>query len=108
MYLRLRRQYRESCLLTQAESDSVPADLVAGTDNIFIHFPDHDALMLIDMVNSGWVPIYNCNLSEDIPGYIDAPATALSIRGRPTSWTPGKAWFARGHRTSPGLHRRHR
>jgi glyoxylase-like metal-dependent hydrolase (beta-lactamase superfamily II) len=46
-------------------------------DNIFIHFPDHDALMLIDIVNSGWVPIYNCNLSEDIPGYIDAPATAL-------------------------------
>ena len=47
-------------------------------DNIFIHFPDHDVLMLIDIVNSGWVPIYNCNLSEDIPGYIDAPATALS------------------------------
>jgi glyoxylase-like metal-dependent hydrolase (beta-lactamase superfamily II) len=47
-------------------------------DNIFIHFPDHDALMLIDVVNSGWVPIFNCNLSEDIPGYIDAPATALT------------------------------
>jgi glyoxylase-like metal-dependent hydrolase (beta-lactamase superfamily II) len=47
-------------------------------DNIFIHFPDHDALMLIDIVNAGWVPIYNCNLSEDIPGYIDAPATALT------------------------------
>jgi glyoxylase-like metal-dependent hydrolase (beta-lactamase superfamily II) len=46
-------------------------------DNIFIHFPDHDALMLIDIVNSGWVPIYNCNLSDDIPGYIDAPETAL-------------------------------
>ena len=37
-------------------------------DNIYIHFPDHDVLMLIDIVNSGWVPIYNCNLSEDIPG----------------------------------------
>jgi glyoxylase-like metal-dependent hydrolase (beta-lactamase superfamily II) len=47
-------------------------------DNIFIHFPDHDALMLIDIVNSGWVPIYNCNLSEDIPGYIDAPGIALT------------------------------
>jgi glyoxylase-like metal-dependent hydrolase (beta-lactamase superfamily II) len=47
-------------------------------DNIFIHFPDHDVLMLIDIVNAGWVPIYNCNLSEDIPGYIDAPATALT------------------------------
>ncbi len=27
---------------------------------------------------AGWVPIYNLNLSEDVPGYIQAPATALS------------------------------
>jgi glyoxylase-like metal-dependent hydrolase (beta-lactamase superfamily II) len=47
-------------------------------DNIYIHFPDHDTLMLVDIVNSGWVPIYNLNLSEDVPGYIAAPATALS------------------------------
>jgi glyoxylase-like metal-dependent hydrolase (beta-lactamase superfamily II) len=47
-------------------------------DNIFIHFPDHDALMLIDIVNAGWVPIYNLNLSEDVPGYLQAPDTALS------------------------------
>jgi glyoxylase-like metal-dependent hydrolase (beta-lactamase superfamily II) len=46
-------------------------------DNIFIHFPGHDALMLVDIVNSGWVPIYNLNLSEDVPGYIDAPGIAL-------------------------------
>jgi glyoxylase-like metal-dependent hydrolase (beta-lactamase superfamily II) len=47
-------------------------------DNIYIHFPGHDTLMLIDVVNAGWVPIYNLNLSEDVPGYIQAPATALS------------------------------
>jgi glyoxylase-like metal-dependent hydrolase (beta-lactamase superfamily II) len=47
-------------------------------DNIYIHFPDHDAMMLIDIVNSGWVPIYNLNLSEDVPGYIDAPERALA------------------------------
>jgi glyoxylase-like metal-dependent hydrolase (beta-lactamase superfamily II) len=47
-------------------------------DNIFIHFPDHDTLMLVDIVNAGWVPIYNLNLSEDVPGYLQAPATALS------------------------------
>jgi len=47
-------------------------------DNSFIHFPDHDTLMMIDVVNAGWVPIYNLNLSEDVPGYIAAPATALS------------------------------
>ena len=47
-------------------------------DNIYIHFPDHDTLMFIDVVNAGWVPIYNVNLSEDVPGYIGAPAIALS------------------------------
>jgi glyoxylase-like metal-dependent hydrolase (beta-lactamase superfamily II) len=46
-------------------------------DNIFMHFPDHDTLMLVDIVNSGWVPIFNLNLSEDVPGYIDAPGIAL-------------------------------
>jgi glyoxylase-like metal-dependent hydrolase (beta-lactamase superfamily II) len=47
-------------------------------DNIYIHFPDHDTLMFIDVVNAGWVPIYNLNLSEDVIGYMEAPATALS------------------------------
>jgi glyoxylase-like metal-dependent hydrolase (beta-lactamase superfamily II) len=47
-------------------------------DNVFVHFPGHDALMLVDVVNPGWVPIYNLNLSEDVPGYLQAPATALS------------------------------
>jgi glyoxylase-like metal-dependent hydrolase (beta-lactamase superfamily II) len=47
-------------------------------DNIYTHFPDHDTLMFIDVVNAGWVPIYNLNLSEDVPGYMAAPETALS------------------------------
>ena len=47
-------------------------------DNIYIHFPGHDTLMFIDVVNAGWVPIYNTNLSEDVPGYMAAPAIALS------------------------------
>ncbi len=47
-------------------------------DNSFIHFPDHNTLMLVDIVNAGWVPIYSLNLAVDVPGYIDAPATALS------------------------------
>jgi glyoxylase-like metal-dependent hydrolase (beta-lactamase superfamily II) len=47
-------------------------------DNIFIHLPDHDALMLVDIVNPGWAPVYLSNLTEDIPGYVEAPATALS------------------------------
>jgi Metallo-beta-lactamase superfamily len=87
-------------------------------DNIYIHFPGHDTLMLIDAVNAGWVPVYNLNLSEDVPGYMAAPATALATRGpissagtsagsppartspctRPTSPTskpaPGRRWPA--------------
>jgi glyoxylase-like metal-dependent hydrolase (beta-lactamase superfamily II) len=47
-------------------------------DNIYIHFPDHDTLMFIDVVNAGWVPIYNVNLSEDVMGYIGSSAIALS------------------------------
>ena len=47
-------------------------------DNIYIHFPGHDTLMLIDVVNAGWVPIYNVNLTEDVAGYMEAPAIALS------------------------------
>jgi glyoxylase-like metal-dependent hydrolase (beta-lactamase superfamily II) len=47
-------------------------------DNIVIHLPDHNTLMLVDIVNPGWAPVYLSNLTEDIPGYIQAPATALS------------------------------
>jgi glyoxylase-like metal-dependent hydrolase (beta-lactamase superfamily II) len=47
-------------------------------DNIFIHLPDHNALMLVDIVNPGWAPVYQSNLTEDVQGYIAAPATALT------------------------------
>jgi hypothetical protein len=33
--------------------------------------------MFIDVVNAGWVPVYNTNLSEDVIGYMGAPAIAL-------------------------------
>jgi glyoxylase-like metal-dependent hydrolase (beta-lactamase superfamily II) len=47
-------------------------------DNIFIHLPEHDALMLVDIVNHGWAPVYQSNLTEDVQGYIAAPETALT------------------------------
>jgi hypothetical protein len=49
-------------------------------DNIFIHFPDHDTLLLIG--NAGWVPIYNASL-EDVPGYIAAPDTVTERAAAP-------------------------
>ncbi len=47
-------------------------------DNIFIHLPDHDTLMLVDIVNPGWAPVCQSKLTEDVPGYIGAPDTALT------------------------------
>jgi len=47
-------------------------------DNIYIHLPDHDTLILIDIVNVGWAPFGIVNLSEDIPGYVEAPTKALA------------------------------
>ena len=47
-------------------------------DNSVIHFPEHDALMMVDIVNVGWVPVFVVNLSDDIPGYLAMPATALT------------------------------
>jgi glyoxylase-like metal-dependent hydrolase (beta-lactamase superfamily II) len=47
-------------------------------DNIFVHLPDHDALMLVDVVNPGWAPVCQSSLTENVPGYIEAPATALT------------------------------
>jgi glyoxylase-like metal-dependent hydrolase (beta-lactamase superfamily II) len=51
-------------------------------DNSYIHFPDHDTLMLVDIVNCGWAPVYISNLTEDIPGYVAAPARALTYPWR--------------------------
>ena len=78
-------------------------------DNIIIHLPDHDTLMLIDIVNPGWAPVYLSNLTEDIPGYIEAPANALAY-----SWKH----FIGGHigrlgtrddvDAAPAVHGRHR
>jgi glyoxylase-like metal-dependent hydrolase (beta-lactamase superfamily II) len=46
-------------------------------DNSYIYFPNHDTLMLVDVINVGWVPIYSLNLAVDVPGYIAAPEIAL-------------------------------
>ncbi|MFD7607316.1 MBL fold metallo-hydrolase [Streptomyces mirabilis] len=47
-------------------------------DNIYIHLPDHDTLMLVDIALPGWVPFANLNINEDIPGSLLAPAKALT------------------------------
>jgi len=34
--------------------------------------------MLVDIVNPGWAPVYQSNLTEDVQGYIKVADTALS------------------------------
>ena len=46
-------------------------------DNIYIHFPDHDTLMLVDVNLPGWVPFNSFNIDEDVPGSLAAPDKAL-------------------------------
>jgi glyoxylase-like metal-dependent hydrolase (beta-lactamase superfamily II) len=47
-------------------------------DNTYIHFPDHDTLMLVDINLPRWVPFDSFNLNEDVPGSIAAPEEALA------------------------------
>jgi glyoxylase-like metal-dependent hydrolase (beta-lactamase superfamily II) len=47
-------------------------------DNSYIHFPDHDTLMLVDINLPRWVPFDSFNLNEDVPGSIAAPDKAMA------------------------------
>ncbi|MER5515766.1 MBL fold metallo-hydrolase [Streptomyces sp. NPDC002763] len=48
------------------------------SDNVYIHLPHHNTLMLVDVLLPGWVPFDSFNLNEDVPGSIAAPAKAMS------------------------------
>ena len=75
-------------------------------DNIYIHFPGHDTLMFIDVVNAGWVPIYNLNLSEDVQGYMQAPDIALVVPVDALHLrAPRQARLPRRRRPAPAVHR---
>ena len=67
-------------------------------DNIYIHFPGHDTLMLIDIVNAGWVPIYNTNLTEDVRATCRRPTWRWPTSGRTSS--AGTSGGSRPARTS--------
>jgi glyoxylase-like metal-dependent hydrolase (beta-lactamase superfamily II) len=47
-------------------------------DNIYIHFPHHDTLMLVDINLPGWAQYDSFNLNEDVPGSIAAAAKAMA------------------------------
>ena len=61
-------------------------------DNIYMHLPDHDTLMLIDIVNAGWAPVYICNLTEAPPPMSLPPAR------RSGSWSRSASTWASAHR----------
>jgi glyoxylase-like metal-dependent hydrolase (beta-lactamase superfamily II) len=46
--------------------------------NIFTYLPTQRVLMLVDVVFPGWVPFAYLAESQNIPGWLEAPAQALS------------------------------
>jgi len=46
-------------------------------DNIFIYAPDHQTLMVVDVIFPGWVPFKNLAVSQDIPSWIRAQDVAM-------------------------------
>lgn len=48
--------------------------------NIFIHLPDHDTLMVVDIVYPGFMPFKNLSVSADVPGFITAHDEILRYR----------------------------
>ena len=90
-------------------------------DNIFIHLPDHAALMLVDIVNPGWAAVCQSNLADDVPGYIECRRIPRSpIRGstssavtwagsgpattsQPTGSTWPTSWPAHGRHWKPSI-----
>ena len=47
------------------------------SDNIFIYAPDHQTLMVVDVIFPGWVPFKNLAVSQDILDWISAQDVAM-------------------------------
>jgi len=73
-------------------------------DNSYIHFPDHDTLMLVDIFLPRWVPFDSFNLNEDVPGSIAAPDTAMAY---PWKYFIGGHMGRLGTRTDMVLYRQY-
>jgi glyoxylase-like metal-dependent hydrolase (beta-lactamase superfamily II) len=48
--------------------------------NIFIYAPDHQTLMVVDVIFPGWVPFKNLAVSQDIPDWIHAQDIAMGYQ----------------------------
>jgi glyoxylase-like metal-dependent hydrolase (beta-lactamase superfamily II) len=46
-------------------------------DNIFIYAPEHQTLMVVDVIFPGWVPFKGLAVSQDIPGWVHAQDVAM-------------------------------
>ena len=49
-------------------------------DNIFIYAPDHQTLMVVDVIFPGWAPFKNLAVSQDIPDWIRAQDIAMGYQ----------------------------
>lgn len=41
-------------------------------DNVFVHAPDQEVLMFVDVVFPGWIPFQNLAFASDVPGFVRA------------------------------------
>jgi glyoxylase-like metal-dependent hydrolase (beta-lactamase superfamily II) len=73
-------------------------------DNIYIHLPDHDTFMLVDIVIAGWAPGSIPDLVENVPGYLEAPANLLA---HPWKHFIGGHMGRLGTRTDVSVHRQY-
>jgi glyoxylase-like metal-dependent hydrolase (beta-lactamase superfamily II) len=62
-------------------------------DNIFVHAPDYQTLLVVDVLFPGWVPFKNLAVSQEIPNWVKAHERIMSY--------PWKT-FVGGHLGRPG------
>ena len=73
-------------------------------DNIFIHLPDHDTLMLIDIVNPGWAPFYRATSPMTCPATSRRRPSRSPIRGSTSS---AAIWAGSARATTSPLHQQY-
>ena len=78
-------------------------------DNIYIHLPDHDTLMLIDIVNPGWAPIYQLQPDRGHPRLHRGAGQRARLPVEALHRRPHRpARHARRRDAAPAVHGRHR
>ena len=77
-------------------------------DNIYIHFPDHDTLMFIDVVNAGGCPSPTPTSARTLSATWGPRPSRCPTPGRTSSPGTRARWPRARRRGAPAVHRRYR